>query len=93
MGRDGNGDGGDLEGWESARAWVGGGESGASGLPTPRFLTCREAPARLIRAIYEGAGTGLPAFLLDSKTSRRLLGRNGASPKTMPAPKTLPGSL
>jgi hypothetical protein len=28
---DGDGDRGDLEGWESARAWVGGGESGASG--------------------------------------------------------------
>ena len=53
----------------------------------------REAPARPIRALREGAGTGLPALLLASKNRRRRLGRAGVSPFSLPAPKSLSGPL
>jgi hypothetical protein len=58
-----------------------------------RFLTCCEAATRPIRALREGAGTGMPTILLGSKTSRRRLERTGVSPKTTPAPKSLSGLL
>jgi hypothetical protein len=48
----------------------------------------REAPARSIRALGEGAGTGLPTILLSSKIDRRCLGRAGASAFSPPATKS-----
>ena len=45
-----------------------------------RHPTSREAPARPMRALREGAGTGLPALLLGSKQCRRFIGRAGVSP-------------
>jgi hypothetical protein len=47
----------------------------------------------LIRALCEGAGTGLSALLLDSKNRRCYLRRTDASPFLMPAPKMLAGPL
>jgi hypothetical protein len=47
----------------------------------PRKPSCREAPARPIGALREGAGTGLPSILLGWEISRRRLGRTGASLK------------
>jgi hypothetical protein len=58
-----------------------------------RFLMCREAPALPIPALNEGTGTGLPAIRLGSKISWHLLEHTCASPKSMPAPKTLSGPL
>jgi hypothetical protein len=55
----------------------------------PRKSSCREAPARLIRALREGSGTGLSALLLGLKNRRRYLGRAGASLFSMSAPKML----
>jgi hypothetical protein len=52
----------------------------------------REAPARPIRALGEGAGTGLPALLLGSKNRRRCMGCAGVSPFSLPAPKKLSGA-
>jgi hypothetical protein len=52
----------------------------------------REAPAHLIRALRQGAGTGLLAFLLGSKKRQHFLGCVGASIFSMPTPKMLSGS-
>jgi hypothetical protein len=51
----------------------------------------REVPACSIRALGQGASTGLPALLLGSETSRHRLGRVGVSPFSFPAPKSLSG--
>jgi hypothetical protein len=49
--------------WVKRCVWLPGGAHA-------RFLTCREAPTRSIRALYEGADTGLPVLLLGLKTSQ-----------------------
>jgi hypothetical protein len=59
--------------------------------PPAKTVVPREAPSHPIRALHEGAGTGLPALLLGSKTSRYLFGRAGVSPFSMPALKMLSG--
>jgi hypothetical protein len=76
------GDGGDLEGWESARAWVRRGGSGAS---------CCQAPGGA--DLDEGVGMGLLALLLDSKTSKRGNINWCVSIFYPPAPKKLSGPL
>jgi hypothetical protein len=58
-----------------------------------RKLKFREALVRSIRALRKGAGTGLPAFLLDSKLHRRFLGRASVSPFSIPTLKMLSGLL
>jgi hypothetical protein len=54
--------------------------------PHPRKPSFGEAPARPIRALGEGAGTGMPRILLGSKNGRRCLGhrcesKNDAGPQ------------
>jgi hypothetical protein len=53
----------------------------------------REAPACPIRALCQGADTGLPALLLGSKKRRRYLGHAGVSPFSLPTSKSLSGLL
>jgi hypothetical protein len=52
----------------------------------------REALARPIHALGQGADTGLSALLLGSKNRRRRLGRTGARPFSLPSPKSLSGA-
>jgi hypothetical protein len=61
--------------------------------PYPRKPSCRKASVRPIRALRQGAGTGLPALLLGSKKSWCRLGRTGVSPFSLQTPKTLSGPL
>jgi hypothetical protein len=58
----------------------------------PRKLTCREAPARQIRALHEGADTRLPAILLDSKPRQSFLGEGGCEPKNHTEPQIAIGT-
>ena len=45
----------------------------------------REAPARLSRALCEGADTGLPTLLLSLNPRQRFIERAGVSLKATPA--------
>jgi hypothetical protein len=58
-----------------------------------RKPSCREAPARPIHALREGADTRLSALLLGSKNHQRFFRRVGATPFLMSAPKILSGLL
>ena len=58
-----------------------------------RHPTWREAPARPIGALHEGAVTGLPALLLSSKQRRLFIGSAGVSQISAPAPKSVWGGL
>jgi hypothetical protein len=69
------------------RGFGGFGNVWLTGGPHAQNFQPREAPARPIRAVGQGADMGLPALLLGSKSHRRHFGPAIVSPFSLPAPK------